>query len=94
VPSERPVQLVLTRGSAGYGSGGPLEDADHQEPYLRKILHFIGLTDVRSIVAEGTAYGPQVAEPVLAEALVQARAAAREFGRRSSPSPVPAATPA
>jgi len=83
VPSDRPVQLVLTRGSTGYGLGGPLDGSDHQEPYLRKILHFIGLTDVRSIVAEGTAYGPQVAEPALDRALAEARAAAQEFGRLS-----------
>jgi len=81
VPSERPVQLVLTRGGMGYGSGGPLDGLDHQEPYLRRILHFIGLTDVRSIVAEGTAYGPQVAQPALERALVEARAAARDFGQ-------------
>lgn len=82
VPSGRPVQLVLTRGSTGYGPGGPFDGSDHQEPYLRSILNFIGLTDLRSIVAEGTAYGPQVAEPALEKALIEARAAAQEFGRR------------
>ena len=94
VPSDRPVQLVLTRGGTGYGSGGPLEGADHQEPYLREILHFIGLTDVRSIVAEGTSYGPQVAQPALDRALAEARAAAKEFGRRPATTTETARTPA
>lgn len=76
VPSERSVQLVLSRGNAGYGPGGPMNGFDHQEPYLRDILKFIGLTDIRSIVAEGTAYGPEVAEPALQKALAEARAAA------------------
>jgi len=79
VPSDRPVQLVLSRGSPGYGPGGMFDGWDHQEPYLRGILKFIGLTDVRSIVIEGTAYGPQVADPALAKALAEAKVAGRDF---------------
>lgn len=79
VPSERPVQLVLTRGNAGYSPGGFMEGWDHQEPYMLAILKFIGLTDVRTIVAEGTAYGPEVAEPALERAIAEARGAAQSF---------------
>ena len=85
VPADRPVQLVLSRGSLGYGPGGAFDGWDYQEPYLRGILKFIGLTDVRSILVEGTAYGPQVADPALEHGLAQATEAASKFAPTSTP---------
>lgn len=79
VPAERPVQLVLSRGNAGYTNGGPMAAYDHQEPYLRTVLGFIGLTDVRSIVAEGTAAPPDMSEAVLARGIAEAQEAASAF---------------
>lgn len=79
VPSDRPTQLVLSRGNVGYAPGGPMAAYDHQEPYLRGILGFMGLTDVRSIIVEGTGYGPPLADTALERGLAEAREAAQAF---------------
>ncbi|MDX5334058.1 MAG: NAD(P)H-dependent oxidoreductase [Gammaproteobacteria bacterium] len=45
---DKRVTLLLTRG--GRYTGSPL---DHQAPYLRTFFGFLGITDIREIVAEG-----------------------------------------
>lgn len=79
VPSERPVQLVLSRGNTAYVPGGMFDGCEFQESYLRAILGFIGLTDVRSIVVECTAYPAEVCEPLLSTAFQEAQVAASTF---------------
>ena len=57
------VIVVTSRGGA-YGKGTPAEKFDFQEPYLRHIFGFIGLTDVTFIHAENQAReeaGPRLA---------------------------------
>jgi FMN-dependent NADH-azoreductase len=61
------VYLVEARG--GVYSDGPAKPFDFQEPYLRHLLGFIGVTDVETIAVEGVAYGPDVAEKAVAGAL-------------------------
>lgn len=71
--------LVLSRGGA-YLPGTGMESHDFQEPYLRTILGFIGITDVHEIVIEPTIHGgPEVAEEAIRRAAEQARAAAGEI---------------
>jgi FMN-dependent NADH-azoreductase len=53
--------VVTSRGGA-FRPGSPTERFDHQEPYLRDILAFIGLTDVTFIHAENQKPGPQADE--------------------------------
>jgi FMN-dependent NADH-azoreductase len=65
------VIIVTARGGA-YGKGTPAEKFDFQEPYLRHIFRFIGLTDVTFIHAENQSR--EEAGPRLA-------AAAEEIGR-------------
>ncbi len=60
------VFVVLTRG--GIYRDQP---ADHQVPYLRQVLGFIGLTDVQFIYAEGLAMGPEAEAKALADARSQ-----------------------
>src|SRR5882672_157590 len=48
------VSVITSRGGA-YEKGTEMEDFDFQEPYLRHILGFIGLTDVTFIHAENQA---------------------------------------
>lgn len=50
--------------------GGVYRDtpADSQVPYLKSVLGFLGLTDVRFIYAEGLAMGPDAAQRGLAQA--------------------------
>jgi FMN-dependent NADH-azoreductase len=63
------VFVITSRGGA-YRPGTPTEHYDYQEPYLRHILAFIGLTDVTFIHAENQKPGPQ-AEVAKAAAIAQ-----------------------
>lgn len=56
--SGKKVYIVTSRGGA-FRPGTPTERFDHQEPYLRHILAFIGLTDVTFIHAENQKPGAQ-----------------------------------
>jgi FMN-dependent NADH-azoreductase len=44
--------VVITSRAGSYGAGSPTEKFDFQEPYLRFILGFVGLSDVTFINAE------------------------------------------
>jgi FMN-dependent NADH-azoreductase len=61
--------LVLARG--GVYSEGPAKPFDFQEPYLRTILGFIGITDIDVVRVEGVAVGAIGAEKALASAMAQ-----------------------
>jgi FMN-dependent NADH-azoreductase len=52
------VYVVTSRGGA-FRPGTPTERFDYQEPYLRHILGFVGLTDVTFIHAENQKPGAQ-----------------------------------
>jgi FMN-dependent NADH-azoreductase len=52
------VFVVTSRGGA-FRPGTPAERFDYQEPYLRHVLGFIGLTDVTFIHAENQQPGPR-----------------------------------
>ncbi|MGO4128327.1 FMN-dependent NADH-azoreductase [Inquilinus sp. YAF38] len=65
--SGKKAYLVEARG--GVYSDGPAKAFDFQEPYLRHLLGFMGVTDIESIAVEGVAYGPDVAEKAVAGAL-------------------------
>lgn len=46
--------LVIVAGGSSYDKGSLLESYDHQTPYMRTILGFIGITDVTFVMAGGT----------------------------------------
>jgi FMN-dependent NADH-azoreductase len=58
--------VVLTRG--GLYSEGPAQALDSQEPHLRTLLGFIGITDVTFVRAERLLFGPEPREQALAAA--------------------------
>lgn len=60
---DKTVYVALARG-------GKYRDtaADSQVPYLKMILGFLGMTDVRFIYAEGLAMGPESVDKAFAEA--------------------------
>jgi FMN-dependent NADH-azoreductase len=58
--NDKKVYVITSRGGA-YGPSTSAERFDHQEPYLRHILAFIGLTDLTFIHAENQKPGPQAA---------------------------------
>jgi len=55
--------VVLTRG--GLYSEGPAQVMDSQEPHLRTLLGFIGITDVTFVRAEKLAFGPEAREEAI-----------------------------
>jgi FMN-dependent NADH-azoreductase len=54
---DKPVIVIEARG--GFYSAGPAAAVDFQEPYLRHLLGFIGLNDVRFVRAEKIGFGPE-----------------------------------
>ncbi|AWA30794.1 FMN-dependent NADH-azoreductase [Flavobacterium magnum] len=60
-------KIYLSIASGGVYSEGPMSDYDFTDPYLRKALGFIGLTDITTFRAEGLkmAGGDQVVENVV-----------------------------
>ena len=65
------VILVLARG--GVYSDGPAKPLDFQEPYLRAILGFIGLTDIEVVRVEGAAVSAIGPEKAVASAMARSR---------------------
>ncbi len=69
--------FVITSRGGSYPAGTPRAQGDFQEPYLRHILGFIGLTDVTFIHAENQSR-PDLAEASRAVALRQIGEAAKQ----------------
>jgi FMN-dependent NADH-azoreductase len=68
--------VVVTSRGGSFRPGTPTAAYDHQEPYLRHILAFIGLTAVTFIHAENQKPG-DLAEPSRTAAIAQLQAAAQ-----------------
>jgi FMN-dependent NADH-azoreductase len=62
--------LIITTRGASYRPGTPMAGYDFQEPYLRTIFGFIGITDITFIHAENLAASDEPHEQSLAEAYV------------------------
>ena len=61
------VIIASSRGGF-YGEGSPLAVIDHQEPYLRAVFGFFGVTDIQYVRAEGVATGNDQREKSVASA--------------------------
>jgi FMN-dependent NADH-azoreductase len=51
-------RVIVIESRGGLYSEGPAQAIDFQEPYLRHLLAFIGITDVTFVRAEKIGYGP------------------------------------
>jgi len=65
LPGKRAI-VVETRG--GLYSEGPAQVMDSQEPHLRNLLGFMGITDVTFVRAEKLAFGPEASEAAITAA--------------------------
>jgi FMN-dependent NADH-azoreductase len=74
----KPLVAVYARGGA-YRPGSGAESWDQQTPYLRHILGFIGLTDIREIFVEPTEASPTSKDEAVAVANRQAVEIAARF---------------
>lgn len=61
------VIVAATRGNI-YSPGAPVAPNDFQEPYLRAVFGFLGITDIAFVRAEGIAFGPEQRQAALAGA--------------------------
>ncbi len=62
-------RVIVIESRGGLYSEGPARAIDFQEPYLRHLLGFVGITDVTFVRAEKIGYGPDAR----AAAMTQAR---------------------
>jgi FMN-dependent NADH-azoreductase len=53
--------LFITTSGGNYAAGTPLAAMNFLEPYLRTVFGFIGITDVRFVIAAGMNQGPDEA---------------------------------
>jgi FMN-dependent NADH-azoreductase len=61
-------RVIVVESRGGLYSEGPASAVDFQEPYLRHLLRFIGLTDVTFVRAEKIGYGPDARTASLKQA--------------------------
>ena len=69
-------RAIVVESRGGLYSEGPAQAIDFQEPYLRHLLGFIGLTDVTFVHAEKIGYGPESRAAAIASATAALREAA------------------
>jgi FMN-dependent NADH-azoreductase len=61
-------RVIVIESRGGFYSEGPGAAIDFQEPYLRHLLGFMGLTDVTFVRAEKIGYGPEARNASLKQA--------------------------
>jgi FMN-dependent NADH-azoreductase len=66
-------RVIVVESRGGLYSEGPANAIDFQEPYLRHLLGFIGLTDVTFIHAEKIGYGPEARDAAIMQAKLDIR---------------------
>ena len=66
-------RVIVIESRGGLYSEGPAQAIDFQEPYLRHLLGFIGLTDVAFVRAEKIGYGPEARTAAIASATASLR---------------------
>lgn len=73
VPLVRGKRMVcITTRGGDYSAGGPLHAFDHQEPYLRSIFGFVGITQITFINAQPMDISPDLREVAVNAAVAQA----------------------
>jgi FMN-dependent NADH-azoreductase len=61
-------RVIVVAARGGLYSEGPAQAVDFQEPYLRHLLGFVGITDVAFVHAEKLGYGPDARAAALKHA--------------------------
>jgi FMN-dependent NADH-azoreductase len=72
-------RVIVVESRGGLYSEGPAQAIDFQEPYLRHLLGFMGLTDVTFVRAEKIGYGPEARAAAIAAATASLRGTARDL---------------
>ena len=66
-------RVIVVESRGGLYSEGPAQAFDFQEPYLRHLLGFMGLTDVTFVRAEKIGFGPEARAAAIAAATASLR---------------------
>jgi FMN-dependent NADH-azoreductase len=66
-------RVIVVESRGGLYSEGPAQAIDFQEPYLRHLLGFIGLTDVTFVHAEKIGYGADARDAAITAATAELR---------------------
>ncbi len=61
-------KAIIIESRGGLFSEGPTASWDSQEPHIRTMLGFVGITDINFVRAEKLAYGPEAREASIAAA--------------------------
>ena len=61
-------RAIVVESRGGLYSSGPAQALDSQEPHLRTMLGFIGISDVTFVRAEKLGYGPEAREQAINDA--------------------------
>lgn len=69
-------RAIVVESRGGHYSSGPAQPMDSQEPHLRTMLGFMGITDVTFVRAEKLAFGPEAREQAISTALAELKLAA------------------
>lgn len=72
-------RAIVVEARGGHYTDGPAAASDHQEPHLRTLLAFVGITDVTFIRAEKLAISPEDKAASIEAALHEAREVAARF---------------
>ncbi len=64
-------RAIVIESRAGRYSERPAAAMDSQEPHIRNLLGFIGITDVAFVRAEGLAFGPEAASAAIEAATAE-----------------------
>jgi FMN-dependent NADH-azoreductase len=70
-------RVIVIESRGGLYSEGPAGAVDFQEPYLRHLLGFVGITDVTFVHAEKIGYGPDARIAALSQAKARIAAVAQ-----------------
>jgi len=72
--------VVITSRGGDYSQGSPVHNFDFQEPYLRTVFGFVGITDITFVIAQPMdALGPEIQAKKIEEAKSVARKIADSF---------------
>ncbi|MBN3825621.1 hypothetical protein G3O00_18610 [Burkholderia sp. Ac-20384] len=73
-------QVYLVTASGGIFSEGPYAPFDYQSGYLKHLLGFIGMTDIREVRVEGTVLGADAVQAAIAKAGQELQALVEQAG--------------
>jgi len=61
-------RVIVIEARGGYYSDGPAQAIDFQEPYVRHLFAFVGITDVEFVRVEKIGFGPEARTAAIAGA--------------------------